>query len=105
MARQQKALPVLSAAEKKEAKAGLKLALQNVNTEHGKFVSDHKSAVKAHATLVKETTKSTTVSLKAVELANKKLEKASASATVGREKIAAKLAALEPVAAKEVETA
>ena len=96
MARTPKALPVLTAAEKKEAKLGLKTQLAIVNVEHGKVVSDHKAATKAHATLVKETTRSTTVSLKAVELAQKKLEKATVAADAGREKIAAKLAALEP---------
>lgn len=96
MARTPKALPVLTAVEKKEAIAGLKTALVLVNTEHGKFVSDHKAAVKSLAAIVKEQDKVRVSMTKLVTTAEAKASKATAAAEVGRAKIAAKLALINP---------
>lgn len=93
-----KAPKTLSKAEIKDAKNNLKAALGVVNTEHGKFVSDHKAAEKALATAKKEADKAVAAAQKAVDAAGKKLEKATAAADKGRAKIAAQLAALEPAA-------
>lgn len=89
-----KATKILSKAEIKEAKTNLKAALGVVNTEHSKFVSDHKAAEKALA-----------AAQKAVDAAAKKLEKATAAADKGRAKINAQLAALEPAKIPAGETA
>ena len=93
-----KAIKTLSKAELKDAKNNLKAALGVVNTEHGKFVSDHKAAEKALAAAKKEADKAIAVAQKAVYAAGKKLEKATAAADKGRAKIAAQLVALEPEA-------
>ena len=93
-----KAIKTLSKAELKDAKNNLKAALAVVNVEHSKFVSDHKAAEKALAAIHKESSKAVAVAQKAVDAAGKKLEKATAAADKGRAKIAAQLAALEPVA-------
>ena len=93
-----KAIKTLSNAELKDAKNNLKAALGVVNIEHGKFVSDHKTAEKALAAAKKEADKSIAAAQKAVDAAGKKLEKATAAADKGRAKIAAQLAALEPAA-------
>ena len=92
-----KAIKTLSKAELKDAKNNLKAALNVVNTEHGKFVSDHKAAEKALAAAKKEADKAIAAAQKAVDAAGKKLEKATAAADKGRAKINAQLAALEPV--------
>ena len=94
-----KATKTLSKAELKDAKNNLKAALGVVNTEHGKFVSDHKAAEKALAAAKKEADKAIAVAQKAVDAAGKKLEKATAAADKGRAKIGAQLDALEPAAA------
>ena len=91
-----KATKTLSKAEIKEAKTNLKAALGVVNTEHSKFVSDHKAAAKALAAAKKEADKAVAAAQKVVDAAAKKLEKATAAADKGRAKIAAQLAALEP---------
>jgi len=92
-----KQAPVLTKAEIKVQKEGLKAALKNVNEEHGKYVSDHKAAAKNLATLLKEQAKAKSQAEKVVADAQKKLDKATAAADKGRTGIAAKLAALEPV--------
>ena len=93
-----KAIKTLSKAELKDAKNNLKAALGVVNTEHGKFVSDHKAAEKALAAAKKEADKAIAAAQKAVDAAGKKLEKATAAADKGRAKINAQLTALEPMA-------
>ena len=92
-----KAIKTLSKAELKDAKNNLKAALKVVNDEHGKFVSDHKAAEKALAAAKKEADKVIAAAQKSVDATGKKLEKATAAADKGRAKIAAQLAALEPV--------
>ncbi len=100
-----KATKTLSKAEIKEAKTNLKAALGVVNTEHSKFVSDHKAAEKALAAAKKESDKAVAAAQKAVDAAAKKLEKATAAADKGRAKINAQLAALEPAKTPAGETA
>lgn len=97
----------LSKTDMKAKKADLKTALATVNAEHGKFVSDHKAAEKALATikqnadkvfaaLKKTSDKEAAAAQKLVDAAAKKLEKATAAAEKGRAKIAKELADLEP---------
>lgn len=111
MARTPKAPPVLTPAEKKEVKLGLKTQLANVNAEHAKYVSDHKAAEKALGDIEKAATKARAEveknfskqlkdASKVVDAASKKLEKATAAAEAGRTKLAAKLAALDPAPAE-----
>lgn len=88
-----------SPAEVKAEKAQLKDALKVVNTEHAKFVSDHKAAEKALAAAKKEADKAVAAAQKLVDAAAKKLEKATAAADKGRAKINAKLAELSPAVA------
>lgn len=95
-----KASKTLTKEEIKARKAELKTALGVINTEHGKFVSDHKAAEKALADAKKAADKATAAAQKAVDAAAKKLGKATASADKGRAKIAAELATLEPVKAE-----
>ncbi len=81
-------------AEIKAEKAALKDALKMVNTEHAKFVSDHKAAEKTLAAAKKEADKAIAAAGKNVDAAAKKLAKATAAADKGREKINSKLADL-----------
>lgn len=87
-----------SPAEIKAAKSELKEALKVINTEHAKFVSDHKAAEKALGAAKKEADKAIVSAQKLVDAAAKKLEKATAAADKGRAKIEAKLAELAPAA-------
>ena len=86
-------------AEIKAAKAELKEALKVVNTEHAKFVSDHKAAEKALTAAKKEADKAVGAAQKLVDAAAKKLAKATEAADKGRAKINAKLAELSPAPA------
>lgn len=90
---------IKSPAEIKAAKVELKEALKVVNTEHAKFVSDHKAAEKALVAAKKEADKAVAAAQKLVDAAAKKLEKATAAADKGRAKIEAKLAELNPAPA------
>ena len=88
-----------TAAEIKAEKLELKNALAIVNTEHGKFVSDHKAAEKSLAAIKKESDKAVGAAQKVVDAAAKKLAKATEAADKGRAKINAKLAELSPAPA------
>lgn len=94
-----KATAPKTAAEIKAAKAELKEARKVVDTEHAKFVSDHKAAEKALAAAKKEADKAVGAAQKVVDAAAKKLTKATEAAEKGRAKIDAKLAELTPAAA------
>lgn len=86
----------LTAAEIKSKKTDLKAALKMVDNEHGKFVSDHKAAVKARDAAKKDAEKAVAAAQKLVDKAEKALGKATAAADKGREKIAGQIAALTP---------
>lgn len=88
-----------SPAEIKAAKAELKEALKLVNTEHAKFVSDHKAAEKALTVAKKEAEKALKSAQGVVDAAAKKLARATDAADKGRAKIEAKLAELSPATA------
>lgn len=88
-----------SPAEIKAAKTELKEALKLVNTEHAKFVSDHKAAEKALTAAKKEADKALKSAQSVVDAAAKKLARATEAADKGRAKIEAKLAELSPAAA------
>jgi hypothetical protein len=89
--------PALTKEEIKATRVSLKEALKGVNDNHGKFVSDHKAAVKAHATLVKEQEKAATAAAKLASAAEAKLAKATAAAEKGRAKINAQLVELDTI--------
>ena len=83
------------AAQKKDLLAGIKV----IKTEYSKFVSDHKAAEKALATVKKEADKAVATAQKAVDASATKLAKAFEKAQAGEAKLQAKLAALEPAPA------
>lgn len=93
----------LTKVEIKEAKAALKQALLNVNNEFAKFVADNIAAAKNLTVAKKEADKAVAAAQKAYDASLNKRAKAEAVAIKGREKVAAQLAALEPVKAEPVE--
>ena len=94
MARPKKQAPVLTKAEVKTAKEGLKAALKVVNETHSKFKSDARVAAAVVAKLNKDHAKAVKAAVKVQDAAAAKLAKADAAAEKGRAKIEAQIAAL-----------